>query len=282
MTDNYLASTDKYIQGFRKKKQRNARKVWGILIILMLFTSLFTFLLIDYMSPIPIDPTGFRINYYLLLVGLLYQLILSFIDNSYGDKPPLMAGVVPPSRRQPLFGKNLRRIREHHPRNLSPFLPPILLTHILIWLIAFFGGVLVSVFIPGEVRKWRRYLIKYGGFSLSIGSLMYLIFTVIAIKWNFTLLSVNIINSLFIGLSIPGMAALFYTIGTWIASNFDTPAKTIIGGLILLLLWIIPAFIIPYFVIERIIFSLLFKLAAGFWLILLFLDIRDHYYMHKV
>ena len=78
------------------------------------------------------------------------------------------------------------------------------------------------------------------------------------------------------------MAALFYTIGTWIASNFDTPAKTIIGGLILLLLWIIPAFIIPYFLIERMIFSLLFKLAAGFWLILLFLDIRDHYYMHKV
>ncbi len=280
MTKSNMTNTDKYIHRFRKRKRRNIKKVWGILITLMIITALIAFVLVDYIFPIPIDTVGFRINYSLIIIGILYQFIISLTDNK--NKLPLLTTVIPPSHRQPLFGKNLRRIREHHPRQLLPRVPPLFLTHILIWFIALIGSVLVAIFIPGEVRKWRNYLINYGGFALAIGSLMYLIFTLVMVKGNYTLLTINILNSIFIGLSIPGMAAIFYTIGAVLGSNLDTPSKTIWGGLLIIGLCITIILLVPYLLIERILFSFLFKLAAGFWLILLFIDIRDHYYMHKV
>ncbi len=280
MTENYLEYTDKYIKRFRKKKQRNTRKVWGILITLMIITALLAFFLIDYIFPIPIDTIGFRINYYLIVIGLLYQLIISLSSND--RHLHIFIAIAPPSRRQPLFGKNLRRIKEHHPRQLLPRISPLFLTHLIIWFISFLGSALVAILIPGEVRKWKKYIINYGGFSLAIGSFMYLVFTVVTVKWNYTLLTINIVNSLFIGLSIPGMASIFYTTGSVVSSNLDTPAKTILGGVLIIILCITIALLIPYPLIERIFFSLLFKLAAGFWLILIFIDIMDFYHMHKV
>jgi len=258
------AITQRYIQGFKRKQEKNKKKTEIILFIIIILTSLLTFVLIDYIYPIPVDRIAFRINYFLLILGIIWQLLTWSYKNGFFT----LLAVVPPNRRKPLFGKNLRHIKEHHPKDLLPFIHPILLEHIIIWIAVIPAAILTSAFIPGSIRKWKRHLLEYAGISLSLGALIYLIFIYISLRLNLTLLTINIVKSVLIGLAIPGFAVLFYVVGSIVSPTRGTPEKTTIGALVVFTLCIISALAIHIPLIERILFEIIFKVASGFWIIL--------------
>ncbi len=270
----------KYIQSFKKKQQTNRKKSWLVLIGLIIFSGVLSFVLVDYMYPIAVDAYGFRINYYLLIIGIAWQILLFIFNKSSGSTSSMLV-VVPPSRRKPLFGKNLTRIREHHPRPFMPFLHPVVMGHIITWVATIPGALIAAVLLPGDVRRWKKLLSEYAGLSLSLGASIYMAFAYISIRWNYTLLTMNITNSLLIGLSIPGLSALFYYVGSKIAPSRGTPERTAIGSLILFMLWIFTLFLVRIPFIERFMFGIIFKLAEGFWILLVLSDIYQHYSMHK-
>ncbi|NOZ92931.1 MAG: hypothetical protein GXO59_06680 [Dictyoglomi bacterium] len=277
MENNDISS--KYIQSFKKKQQTNRRKTWAILLLLILISATLSFWLVDYMYPIAIDNYGFRINYYLLILGILWQ--IAVLIKNKNKNTAFMLAAIPPSRRKPLFGKNLTHIRQHHPRPFLPFIHPIVMGHIITWISTIPGALIAAALLPGDVRRWKTILKEYGGLSLALGSSIYLLFTYMSFNYNYTLLTVNIINSLLIGLSIPGLSAIFYYIGSITAPTKGTPERTAIGGLILFAFWIFILLVFKWPLIERFIFSIIFKLAEGFWILLIIFDISQQYSLHK-
>ncbi len=272
-----LPISNKYIASFKEHKRKNKRKSILTIFMIMLVSSILSFILVDYSFPIAIDKLGFRINYYLLIIGIAWQTISLLSPNHH---IPMLAAI-PPHRRKPLFGKNLTRIKEHHPRAITPLLHPTIMGHLIVWISILPGSILSSILLPGEVRKWKTILDKYAGISLSIGATIYIIFSYIAIYWDLTLLTINIINALIIGLSIPGIAAFFYQIGSILTPNKGTPEKTIIGSISLFILWIV-VIMLHFPFLERILFGMIFRLAAGFWIILLLHEFNTRYSMHKI
>jgi len=273
-TNNRL--TKKYVSSFKQKRASNQRKSLLILGIIIILTALISFLLVDYLSPLPIDPRGFIINYILLLVGIILQVIILFINKTSNDNSNNIAllGVVPPSRRKPLFGKNFVRIREHQPKTLLGWLSPVVTNHAIIWLSTIPGALIATLLLPGEVRKWKNLLHQFLGLSIAVGSAIYITLTIIALKYNWTLMIINIINAFIIGLSVPGFSTIFYSLGSIIFPTKGTFERVTWGAFLIFSTWLFIAFL-PFPILERLTFRIIFNMASGMWIMLIFFYINQ-------
>lgn len=261
--------TKKYISSFKQKRESNQKKSLLILVTLIIITALISFLLVDYLSPLPIDYRGFIINYILLLVGIILQIIIFFINKTYSDNSNNIAllGVIPPSRRKPIFGKNLVRIREHQPKTLLGWLSPVITNHAIIWFSTIPGALIAALLLPGEVRKWKKFLYQFLGLSIAVGSAIYIGLTIIALKYNWTLMTINIINAFIIGLSVPGFSTIFYSLGSMLFPSKGTFERVTWGAFLVFGIWLFIA-LLPIYVLERLIFRIIFNMASGMWIMI--------------
>jgi len=264
--------TKKYISSFKQKRESNQRKSLLILGTLIILTAFISFLLVDYLSPLPIDPRGFIINYIFLLVGIILQIITFFMNKPSNNNSNNIAllGVVPPSRRKPLFGKNLVRIREHHPKTLLGLLSPVVTNHAIIWLSTIPGALIAALLLPGEVRKWKNLLHQFFGLSIAVGSGIYICITILALKYNWTLMTINIINAFIIGLSVPGFSTIFYSLGSMLFPTKGTFERVTWGAFLIFGTWLFIA-LLPFPTLERLTFRIVFNMASGLWIMKTFL-----------
>ena len=267
--------TKKYVSSFKQKRESNRKKSLLILGTLIILTALISFLLVDYLSPLPIDPRGFMINYILLLIGIILQIITLFTNKTYSDNNNIaLLGVVPPSRRKPIFGKNLVRIREHQPKTLLGWLSPVIANHAIIWLSTIPGALITALLLPGEVRKWKNLLHQFLGLSIAAGSAIYIGLTIIALKYNWTLMVINIINAFIIGLSVPGFSTIFYSLGSIIFPTKGTFERVTWGAFLIFSTWLFIA-LLPFPILERLTFRIIFNTASGMWIMMIFFYINQ-------
>ncbi len=223
-----MEERSKALAMFRARRKRNKLKAWG-LTLLIIFVNLGLLLwLSPYILPLGYDLHTLHLDQTLILVGAIVT-ILQIITKTTKDNSA--AGIAPfPGRHIPALRQG---ILHHHPRQVSPLLPPLLLAHGVILLVISPGMILWSYLLPGETRRWASRLTNLLGPVLILGGGIHWVLINFLIKINPPLLYAHIIASALGAISIPGIAAIMYAI--W-GNSKVLPFQRVLSGLILIVL----------------------------------------------
>ena len=221
-----MEEKSKTLAMFRARRRRNKLKAWG-LTLLIIFVNLGLLLwLSPYILPLGYDLHTLHLDQTLILLGVTITIVQILTKTTKGNNVVSLAPF--PGRHIPALRRGLLY---HHPRQVSPLLPPLLLAHGVILLVISPGAILWSYLLPGETRRWASRLINLLGPVLILGGGMHWALINLLIKVNPPLLYAHIIASTLGAISIPGIAAIMYAI--W-GNSKVLPFQRVLSGLILI------------------------------------------------
>jgi len=225
---------------FKAKRRKNKLRAWGITFLIIFLNLGLLMWLSPYILPLGYDIRTLHLDQLMMLTGMLIT-IIQLLWKTLGKSGTF--GFTPfPGRRIPALR---RGFLYHHPKAVSPLIPPLLMAHGIILAVISPGATIWSYLLPGETRRWATRLTKFFGPILILGGGIHWALINLLIKWNPPLLYAHIIASVLGAISIPGIAAIMYA--TWGNSKILPFQRVFLGTLLIIITGTICTFLkIPW------------------------------------